>query len=164
MQLIKAGMRSRNELLDTCTGLIIFQISGRTLAADIGQIKIILKPGEIETPFQYSFNVPQFIRIDNIIAPLIELHSLLGLKFQPKNEFARIIVADPEDKIFSFPVDRVNEILTIRKGQYVRELTVIPFSDNNILFDLKVDEKQYSLIDLEKILEFLPKGLHLSCI
>ena len=157
-------MRSRNELLDTCTGLIIFQISGRTLAADIGQIKKILKPGEIETPFQYSFNVPQFVRIDDIITPLIELRSLLGLKFQQKNEFTRIIVADPDEKIFSFPVDRVDEIMTIRKGQYVRQLSLIPFSDNDILFDLRIDEKQYSLIDLEKILEFLPKGLHLSSI
>lgn len=155
-------MGTQNEFLETCTGLIIFQISGLELSADIGQIKKIVRPSEIKTSFQFDFSSLQYVKIDDSTIPLIELHSLFGLKFRKKSDHTRIIIADPNNKIFAFPVDKVEEILTIRKGYNVEQLRILSSPANEFLMDLILDEKKYSLMNFEKILEVLPKEIQLT--
>ncbi len=106
-------MNEHSSMIDTLTGLVIFEIAGKEFCANIHDISAIINPnqlGEIN-----SGATQAQIKINNISAPLIDFRKIFSLHEERKSDDVRILLLEIQSRSFGFYVERVKETLTMSK-------------------------------------------------
>lgn len=99
--------------LDTLSGLMIFQISGIELCADLKEVLTVIKPADMNLTPDELFSSKKKIRYRNFSIPLIPIHKVLKLNRKIPGADARIMVIEISGKLIAFLADKIIEILTI---------------------------------------------------
>ncbi len=140
-------------IVETITGLVIFEIAIQEFCIDIKEVSAIINPNELDPSSINESTKGSQINIDNLNIPLIDFHQFFGFKKREKTKFTRILVIEPENKRAGFFVERIKEIITIDKEFKNESLKFTPTKDKMFLkgiFDY--EGRKLFLPDLHKII------------
>ena len=117
-------MIDHSALIETMTGLVIFEIADQEFCADIRDISAIINPAELNQKDNLESESNPHIDINNLRIPVIPLHKYYAVALGEKTEDQRILIIEPNDVLFGFFVDRVKEIFTMSK-EFKDKLTFV---------------------------------------
>lgn len=138
-------------LIETLTGLIIFQVGNIELATDIKEVSAIVNPNELDQSFITQVKGLSCITINNLVIPLIDLQDLLGFKGVKNKLDRRILIIEIENKVYGFLVEKIKEILTMSK-ELKYKIEFVPEKKNEIfLGKLYLDDRIFYLPDFQNI-------------
>jgi purine-binding chemotaxis protein CheW len=145
-------MIQQSALIETMTGLVIFEIGGLEFCADIRHISAIINPSELKQEENLAADKNSHISINNLDIPLIPLQKYFNLEMKPKNEDQRVLIVEPDDILFGFFVERVKEIFTMSR-EFKDKLIFSPGRDNEYLSGiLNYEGRKLYMPDFTKIL------------
>jgi chemotaxis signal transduction protein len=125
-------MIQQTALIESMTGLVIFEMGGREFCADIRHISAIINPAELKQEENLHAEVDPYISINNLNIPVISIHKYFSLEIKPEKEDQRVLIVEPDDILFCFFVERVKEIFTMNKD-FKDKLTFTPGKENEFL-------------------------------
>jgi purine-binding chemotaxis protein CheW len=144
-------MIQQSVLIETMTGLVIFDIGGKEFCADIRHISAIINPSEIKQEENLQADENPHISINNLSIPVISVHKYFNLEMKSKNDDQRILIVEPDDILFGFVVERVKEIFTMSR-EFKDKLTFSPVKDNEYLSGiLNYEDRKLYMPDFNKI-------------
>ena len=87
------------------------------------------------------------------VIPIIDLRKRLGMKSKDYDKDTRIIVVELDSKVLGFIVDRVNEVIRIRKSIAEPPPPMVSGIDSEYITAIgKLENRLLILLDLKKIL------------
>lgn len=139
-------------LIETMTGLVIFEIGGLEFCADIRHISAIINPLELKQEENLQANQHPYISINNLSIPVVSLQKYFELEMKPKNDDQRVLIVEPDDILFGFFVERVKEIFTMSR-EFKDKLTFSAGKENDYLSGiLNYEGRKLYMPDFNKIL------------
>jgi chemotaxis signal transduction protein len=145
-------MIQQSALIETMTGLVIFEIGGREFCADIKHISAIINPAELKQDENIYAAENPYIRINNIDIAVIALQKYFDVEMKKGNEDRRILIVEPDDVLFGFFVERVKEIFTMSR-EFKDKLTFSPGKEDEYLTGiLHYEGRSLFMPDFNKII------------
>lgn len=144
------------DILLSIPGIVIFNIADREFCADIRQVYKILKVSEAELASGDSVNL-QYICINDIKIPIIDMHKFFGLKKSKRTGDSRVLFVEVNNTIYGFIVEKIQEFMAITRKFNVEDLSTAKQKANLFLRAiLDYDGRRIALPDFQKI----DKALH----
>ncbi|MEO8399190.1 MAG: chemotaxis protein CheW [Ignavibacteriaceae bacterium] len=132
-------------LVETLTGLVIFEIKQTEFCIDIKDVSAIINPNELEESSIINPESTKEIKVDKLIIPILDLQKFNGLGALALNKDTRILILEFINKKVGFFVDRVKEIITIDIEFRTNSLKFLPEKDDTYLMGmLKYEDRQLS--------------------
>lgn len=139
-------------LIETMTGLVIFEIGGLEFCADIRHISAIINPTELKQEGNLQVDQHPHISINNLSIPVVSLQKYFNLDMKTKTDDQRVLIVEPDDILFGFFVERVKEIFTMSR-EFKDKLTFSQGRDNEYLSGiLNYEGRKLYMPDFNKIL------------
>ena len=137
---------------DSITGILVFNIAGLEFCIDIEYVSSIITPREKNMLTTSKTLGHENIKVNEEIMPILNFHSMFGLKTPPEDDNTRYVLLDFMKRKFIFMVDNIKEIISINKK--TRDaLKYVPIEDKPYLIGKIIHEGQIILYpDLEKII------------
>jgi purine-binding chemotaxis protein CheW len=111
-----AGTTAKEKATEEYMQIVTFALGNEEYAFPIEEVQEIIrysKPTELP-------NVPPYVKgvihLRNVVLPIIDLRTMLGLPVPPIDEFTKVIVLRLKGKRLGLIVDRIHEVLRIRKS------------------------------------------------
>ncbi|MFO7445639.1 MAG: chemotaxis protein CheW [Ignavibacteriaceae bacterium] len=146
-------MTDQSALIDTMTGLVIFEVSEQEFCADIRHISAIINPLELNLKDNLQSDIEKRIHINNISIPLIPFNKFYGIEAKLKGDDQRILIVEPDDILFGFYVDKVKEIFTMSR-EFKDKLTFSSTKEKEYLAGIiNYEGRTLYLPDFEQIVE-----------
>jgi len=104
--------------IDSITGVLVFNIGDLDFCLDIKTVistvvpKKSIRRGGIT---KKGSSAVEEIEYNNEIIPLLDIHTIYGLKIPRDDNDTRILLLDFNNKIIAFRVDNIKEIISINK-------------------------------------------------
>ena len=138
--------------IDSIKGILVFKIAGLEFCIDIEYVFSIGTPQDINMITTSNNLGDKNIKINEETIPILNFHSMFGLKTPPEDDNTRYVLLDLMKRKIVFMVDNIKEIISINKK--TREaLKYIPIEDKPYLNGKIIYEGQIILYpDLEKIM------------
>jgi len=141
-----------SSFIDSINGIFVFKIAGLEFCIDIKYVYSIGTPQDINMITTSNNLGDENIKINGAVIPILNFHSMFGLKTPPEDDNTRYVLLDLMKRKIVFMVDNIKEIISINKK--TREaLKYIPIEDKPYLNGKIIYEGQIILYpDLEKIM------------
>jgi purine-binding chemotaxis protein CheW len=138
--------------IDSIKGILVFKIAGLEFCIDIEYISSIITPQDKNMLTINNKPGNENIKINGAVIPILNFHSMFGLKTPPEDDNTRYVLLDLMKRKIVFMVDNIKEIISINKK--TREaLKYIPIEDKPYLNGKIIYEGQIILYpDLDKII------------
>jgi len=125
--------------IDSITGVLVFNIGSLDFCVDIKTVISTVVPKKSNTIRNRGFSDTEEIEYNNEIIPLLDIHSIYGLKTPQDDNGTRILLLDFNNKKIAFRVDNIKEIISINKKtrdslKYVL-LKNKPYLNGKIIYD-----------------------------
>jgi chemotaxis signal transduction protein len=147
--------------IDSIKGILVFNIAGLEFFIDIKYVSSIITPQD-KNMLTTSNNLGnENIKVNEEMMPILNFHSMFGLKTPPEDENTRYVLLDFMKRKFVFMVDNIKEIISINNKtrdalKYV-PIEDKPYLDGKIIYDGQIilypdlekiirDQKSYSII------------------
>jgi|SRR5690606_15354521 chemotaxis signal transduction protein len=124
-------MIDQSAIIETMTGLVLFEIADQEFCADIRDISAIVNPAELNQKENLGMNDNPHVVINNLNIPIVPLHKFFSVELNEKTEDQRILIIEPDNSMFGFFVDRVKEIFTMSK-EFKDKLTFVPRTSDKV--------------------------------
>lgn len=145
------------DILLSIPGIVIFNIADREFCADIRQVYKILKVNEAEFATNNDAVNLQYICINDIKIPIIDLHKVFGLKKSKRTSDSRVLFVEVNNTIYGFIVEKIQEFMAITRKFNIEDLSSAKQKANLFLRAvLDYDGRRIALPDFQKI----DKALH----
>lgn len=149
----RAEKKERTEEEAKIIQLIVFNLGDEEFAAEIGQVREIIRAGTI-TPIPDS---PQFIKgVSNVrgeITVVIDLKERFFLPAKKKVEGKHIIITEQEKNLFGLMVDEVAEVLRIPETEIKPTPELVTRIDRVYISGvLTLEGRLIIMLDLRKVL------------
>lgn len=119
--------------IDSITGVLVFNIGVLDFCLDIKTVLSTIAPKKSNK---------ESIEYNNEIIPLLDIHTIYGLKMPRDNNDTRILLLDFNNKKIAFRVDNIKEIISINKKtrdslKYV-SLKNKPYLNGKLIYDKQI--------------------------
>jgi chemotaxis signal transduction protein len=147
--------------IDSIKGILVFKIAGLELCIDIEYVSSIITPQDKYLLTTSNNLGDEKIKVNEEMMPILNFHSMFGLKTPPEDDNTRYVLLDFMKRKFVFMVDNIQEIISINKKtrdalKYV-PIDDKPYLDGKLIFDGQIilypdlekiirDQKSYSII------------------
>ena len=131
--------------------LIIFAVSHKKYAADVAQVREVIRIGEITTIPDAPDFVEGVINLRGRVVSLISLRKKFGLENKELNRLNRIIIGQVNSNMIGIIVDKVIDVISVGPGsteppdQLLKEARYL-------IGIAKVQETLIPIIDIERLL------------
>jgi chemotaxis signal transduction protein len=146
-------MVNPSTIIETLTGLVIFEIDISEFCVDIKDVAAILNPNELDKFEEIYDQKSSKLMLENMDIPIVDLHNYFEL---PKHEImrdTRLLLLEFNNKKFGFFVERIKEIITVDKEFKNDILKFYPDDKGEYLIGtLKYEGKSLAMPDYLKIL------------
>lgn len=140
------------DILLSIPGIVIFNIANIEFCADIRQVYKILKVNEIDYKSSAASESPQYICINDIKIPIIDMHKFFGLKKTKKTTDSRVLFIEVNNTIYGFIVEKIQEFMAITKKFNIEDHSSLKQKYNFFLRAvLDYDGRKLMLPDFQKI-------------
>ena len=138
--------------IDSIKGILVFKIAGLEFCIDIEYVSSIVTPQDKNMLTSINNLGNEKIKVNEEMMPILNFHSMFGLKTPPEDDNTRYILLDFMKRKFVFMVDNIKEIISINKK--TRDaLKYVPIEDKPYLIGKIIYEGQIILYpDLDKII------------
>jgi len=148
-----------SSFIDSITGVLVFKIGVLELCLDIKTVILTIDPHKTNTLANRGNSNKENIKYNDEIIPLLDIHTIYGLKTPQDDNDTRILLLDFNNKKIAFKVDSIKEIISITKKtrdslKYVT-LQNKPYLNGKIIYDGQI----ILCPDLDKIIRDL-KSYH----
>lgn len=146
---------------DMITGILVFNIAGLDFCIDIKYVSSIITPQDKNMLTSTNNLGNENIKVNEEMMPILNFHSMFGLKTPPEDENTRYVLLDFMKRKFVFMADNIKEIISINNKtrdalKYV-PIEDKPYLDGKIIYDGQIilypdlekiirDQKSYSII------------------
>ncbi len=154
MKIQEMRKKPENEEEATIIELIVFRLGEEEFAADISQVREIIRIGSIITPIPES---PDFIKgVTNVrgqITVAIDLKERFYLPAKKGVECKHIVITEQEKDLFGLMVDEVTEVLRIPHTEIKPTPKLVTGIDRTYISgEITTDNRLIILLDLNKVL------------
>ncbi len=125
--------------IDSVTGVLVFNIGVLDFCLDIKTVISTVVPKKSNKITNRGDSDTEEIEYNNEIIPLLDIHTIYGLKTPRDDNDTRILLLDFKNKKIAFRVDNIKEIISINKKtrdslKYV-SLNNKPYLNGKITYD-----------------------------
>jgi|GEM_PF-2881513 len=140
------------DILLSIPGIVIFNIADKEFCADIRQVYKILKLNETEFAVSQPSNNYQYICLNDIKIPIIDMHKFFGLKKLKKSSDSRVLFVEVNNTVYGFIVEKIQEFMAITRRFNVEDLSSAKQKYSFFLRAiLDYDGRKLALPDFQKI-------------
>lgn len=140
------------DILLSIPGIVIFNIADKEFCADIRQVYKIIKMNESDFAASQLSGSSQYICINDIKIPIIDMHKFFGLKKPKRTTDSRVLFVEVNNTIYGFVVEKIKEFMAISKKFSIDDQSTLKHKYSFFLkgiFDY--DGRKISLPDFQKI-------------
>lgn len=134
-------------------GLVVFHLVDQLFCNNIDEVFAIVNPADFPKNVKNSFLIKSNLDIDNLTIPIINLHTLFGLKNGKITPISRFICMEHHGHTFAFIADKVEELILLDK----KSRDDFKFSEckteKYLSAKVKYKDQVFYLPDFEKILK-----------
>lgn len=132
--------------------LVTFGVGGEEFAVEILAVQEINRMLELTRVPQSPPEVEGVINLRGRIIPVIDLRRRFGLSDGERNDHNRIIVVEVDGRVLGFIVDRVHEVLRIKRSIVDAAPTMATSVESDFIAGVgKLEDRLLILLDLEKL-------------
>lgn len=147
-----APMMNPIDILLSIPGIVIYNIANQEFCADIRQVYKILKISETDSASSQTSGSSQYICINDIKIPIIDLHKFFGLKKPKRTTDTRVLFVEVNNTIYGFVVEKIQEFMAITKKFNIEDISTVKQKYSFFLRAvLDYEGRKISLPDFQKI-------------
>jgi len=135
-----------------CIQLVIFRLAGERYAVEVRWVReIILPPDEVTILPQSPKYLKGLFNLRNEVLPLVDLGACLGLTENPRNDDARVILVEINEKTLGFLVGAVEAVSRVQRTRIGRPGIGLTSKREYITGLVQMDEDLVILLAPEKL-------------
>jgi chemotaxis signal transduction protein len=128
--------------IDSITGVLVFNVGDLDFCLDIKIVISTIVPEKSNTITNRGYSDTEEIEYSNELIPLLNIHTIYGLKMSEDDNDTRILILDFNKKKIAFRVDNIKEIISINKKtrdslKYV-SLKNKPYLNGKIMYEGRI--------------------------
>lgn len=140
-------------IVDNMTGLIIFEVANQEFCLDINDLSAIINPSELKEKIPLNSEAEINVNLNRQNIPVFSSKQLFGFKQKESHlEDTRILLVEPNNKVFGILVEKVKEIITLSR-ELKNKLKFIPLKGRtNLIGVLRYEDRSIYLPDIKKLM------------
>lgn len=150
-------MTTTDSVMDSSTDdeqlqLVTFGVAGEEYAVDILSVQEINRMMEVTRVPQSPPEVEGVINLRGRIIPVIDIRMRFGMEKGERDQHSRIIVVEVGGRVLGFIVDRVNEVMRIRRSIVDTPPPMAGAAGADFIAGVgKLDDRLLLLLDLDRL-------------